>query len=148
MFIAHDLAVVKHVAHRIAVMYLGRVVELADSQALLAHPRHPNTQALLGAIPRPVPNPNGVRTLLSGDVPSPIHPPPGCHFHTRCPHAQAVCHQSAPPLTAVDGHAVACHLWRELQPQPVAPGPSQASANQLRLQQLQSAFSPLSARTP
>jgi len=148
LFIAHDLAVVKHVAHRIAVMYLGRVVELADSQALFAHPRHPYTQALLGAIPRPVPNPSGVRSLLSGDVPSPIHPPAGCHFHTRCPHAQALCQQSAPPLTAVDGHAVACHLWRDLPFPTVAPGPSPTSANQRRLQQLQSAFTPHSAPAP
>ena len=148
LFIAHDLAVVKHVAHRIAVMYLGRVVEIADSQALFAHPRHPYTQALLGAIPRPVPNPMGVRNLLSGDVPSPINPPSGCHFHTRCPHAQSACQQSAPPLAAVDGHAVACHLWRELPTQLPAPGPSPTSASQLRLQQLQSAFSPLSVPRP
>ena len=148
LFIAHDLAVVKHVAHRIAVMYLGRVVEIADSQALFAHPRHPYTQALLGAIPRPVPNPMGVRNLLSGDVPSPINPPSGCHFHTRCPHAQSACQQSAPPLAAVDGHAVACHLWRDLPAQAVATGPGMMTANQWRLQQLQSAFLPTHAPRP
>ena len=148
LFIAHDLAVVKHVAHRIAVMYLGRVVEIADSQALFAHPRHPYTQALLGAIPRPVPNPMGVRNLLSGDVPSPISPPSGCHFHTRCPHAQSACQQSAPPLAAVDGHAVACHLWRDLPAQAVATGPGMMTAHQWRLQQLQSAFLPAHAPRP
>lgn len=148
LFIAHDLAVVKHVAHRIAVMYLGRVVEIADSQALFAQPRHPYTQALLGAIPRPMPTPSGVRSLLSGDVPSPIHPPAGCHFHTRCPHAQAVCQQSPPPLSSVDGHAVACHLWRELPPQPLVGVAGPMSANQRRLQQLQSAFAPHSAAAP
>ncbi|CAN1546389.1 AppF ABC-type oligopeptide transport system, ATPase component [Burkholderiaceae bacterium] len=148
LFIAHDLAVVKHVAHRIAVMYLGRVVEIADSQALFAHPRHPYTQALLGAIPRPVPNPMGVRNLLSGDVPSPINPPSGCHFHTRCPHAQNACQQSAPPLAAVDGHAVACHLWRDLPALAVATGPGMMTANQWRLQQLQSAFLPTHAPRP
>ena len=148
LFIAHDLAVVKHVAHRIAVMYLGRVVEIADSHALFAHPRHPYTQALLGAIPRPVPNPMGVRNLLSGDVPSPINPPSGCHFHTRCPHAQSACQQSAPPLAAVDGHAVACHLWRDLPAQAVATGPGMMTANQWRLQQLQSAFLPTHAPRP
>jgi len=148
LFIAHDLAVVKHVAHRIAVMYLGRVVEIADSQALFAHPRHPYTQALLGAIPRPVPNPVGVRPLLSGDVPSPINPPSGCHFHTRCPHAQSACQHNAPPLAAVDGHAVACHLWRDLPAQPVATGPGMMTANQWRLQQLQSAFLPAHAPRP
>ena len=148
LFIAHDLAVVKHVAHRIAVMYLGRVVEIADSQALFAHPRHPYTQALLGAIPRPVPKLMGVRTLLSGDVPSPINPPSGCHFHTRCPHAQSACQQSAPPLAAVDGHAVACHLWRDLPAQAVATGPGMMTAHQWRLQQLQSAFLPTHAPRP
>jgi oligopeptide transport system ATP-binding protein len=148
LFIAHDLAVVKHVAHRIAVMYLGRVVEIADSQALFAHPLHPYTQALLGAIPRPVPNPMGVRNLLSGDVPSPISPPSGCHFHTRCPHAQSACQQSAPPLAAVDGHAVACHLWRDLPAQAVATGPGMMTAHQWRLQQLQSAFLPTHAPRP
>lgn len=148
IFIAHDLAVVKHIASHIAVMYLGRVVEIADSQALFAHPRHPYTQALLGAIPRPVPNPMGVRNLLSGDVPSPINPPSGCHFHTRCPHAQSACQQSAPPLAAVDGHAVACHLWRDLPAQAVATGPGMMTANQWRLQQLQSAFLPTHAPRP
>jgi oligopeptide transport system ATP-binding protein len=148
LFIAHDLAVVKHVAHRIAVMYLGRVVEIADSQALFAHPRHPYTQALLGAIPRPVPKLMGVRTLLSGDVPSPINPPSGCHFHTRCPHAQNACQHSAPPLAAPDGHAVACHLWRDLPAQAVATGPGMMTANQWRLQQLQSAFLPTHAPRP
>ena len=148
LFIAHDLAVVKHVAHRIAVMYLGRVVEIADSQALFAHPRHPYTQALLGAIPRPVPKLMGVRTLLSGDVPSPINPPSGCHFHTRCPHAQNACQHSAPPLAAPDGHAVACHLWRDLPAQAVATGPGMMTANQWRLQQLQSAFLPTPAPRP
>jgi len=89
-----------------------------------------------------------VRTLLSGDVPSPINPPAGCHFHTRCPHAQSACQQSAPPLAAPDGHAVACHLWRDLPAQAVATSPGTMTANQWRLQQLQSAFLPTHAPRP
>src|SRR5213076_2143265 len=115
VFIAHDLAVVKHIAHRVAVMYLGRVVETADKEALFAAPRYPYTQALLAAIPRPEPALRRARPVLGGDVPSPLQPPTGCHFHTRCPHAQPLCTRETPPLEATaDGHAAACHSWREL----------------------------------
>ena len=114
LFIAHDLAVVKHIATRIAVMYLGRIVELADKDALFATPRHPYTQALLSAIPRPDPDAPRDRVVVAGDVPSPLNPPAGCHFHTRCPHARARCASDVPPLESTDGHAVACHFWREI----------------------------------
>ena len=111
IFIAHDLAVVKHIAHRVAVMYLGRIVELADTRALFAAPRHPYTQALLSAIPRPQPGAAQGRRLLQGDVPNPIHPPSGCHFHPRCPHASERCRQETPRLREVaPGHQAACHL--------------------------------------
>ncbi|MFO1192080.1 MAG: dipeptide ABC transporter ATP-binding protein [Rhodoferax sp.] len=140
IFIAHDLAVVKHIAHRIAVMYLGRIVELADKDALFAAPRHPYTQALLSAIPLPQPGRVRATGLLTGDVPSPVNPPTGCHFHTRCPHARPLCAQQAPVLEPAQDRAVACHFWRELPPvnavQPAAaPGPEA-----LRLARLQAAF--------
>jgi len=113
LFIAHDLAVVKHISDRIAVMYLGKIVEYAPSEALYARPTHPYTQALIEAIP--VPDPTVKRSFkpLSGDVASPVNPPPGCHFHTRCPHAIERCRQEEPQLiqrgeTAKD-HLSACH---------------------------------------
>jgi oligopeptide transport system ATP-binding protein len=119
LFIAHDLAVVKHVAHRIAVMYLGRIVEIADKHALFASPQHPYTRALLAAIPQPNPQLRGSVTPLGGELPSPINPPPGCHFHTRCPYAEAICRAEDPalrPATGQSSHLTACHLVEKLPP--------------------------------
>jgi oligopeptide/dipeptide ABC transporter ATP-binding protein len=143
LFIAHDLAVVKHIADRIAVMYLGRIVETASKAALFAAPRHPYTQALLEAIPRPEPGGGRARRLVGGDVPSMLAPPPGCHFHTRCPHARERCRVEVPALVPDGdaGRAVACHFWREIAPPTGATErvalPSAAAA---RLAQLQAAF--------
>jgi len=112
LFVSHDLGVVEHVGHRIAVMYLGRIVEMADARDLYAQPRHPYTESLLSAVPVPDPTVKRHRIVLQGDVPSPISPPSGCHFHTRCPIAQkGLCDRERPQLKDVGaGHTVACHL--------------------------------------
>ena len=115
IFIAHDLAVVKHVSDRIAVMYLGEVVETATAKDIYATPRHPYTQALISAIPMPDPTADRDRIVLVGDVPSPIDPPSGCRFHTRCRYAREDCGQRKPEVEAVrNGASVACHYWRGL----------------------------------
>ena len=111
IMISHNLAVVSHVADRVAVMYLGRVVETAPREALFFDARHPYTQALLSAVPEPVPGRRRARQVLQGDVPSPAKPPKGCHFHPRCPIAQPRCAEEVPlPRVVAPGHAVACHL--------------------------------------
>ncbi|SDB06808.1 ABC transporter ATP-binding protein [Belnapia rosea] len=117
LFIAHDLAVVKHMADRVAVMYLGRIMEVADKRSLFANPRHPYTRALLSAIPQPDPRRRGMVKPLGGDVPSPLNPPPGCRFHTRCPHAEAICREVEPPdVEVAPGHRSACHFAAALPP--------------------------------
>jgi oligopeptide transport system ATP-binding protein len=112
LFISHDLAVVKHVATRVAVMYLGRIVESAPTNRIFAEPRHPYTQALLAAVPVLSAAGRKPRCLLPGDPPSPLAPPSGCHLHPRCAHAADVCARDRPNLEATDNHATACHLWR------------------------------------
>ncbi len=112
LFIAHDLSVVEHVSHRIMVMYLGKIAEMAESDALFDRPRHPYTESLLYSIPSADPSLKGKkRRVLAGDVPNPADPPSGCYFHTRCPYAQEICKTTAPPLKEVaEGHHSACHF--------------------------------------
>lgn len=111
LFISHNLAVVEHISHHIAVMYLGRIVEKADTRTIFTRAQHPYTEALLSAVPVPDPAIRRQKRVLQGDVPSPVKPPPGCHFHTRCPYAVARCKVEVPPLREIaPGHQVSCHL--------------------------------------
>ncbi len=111
LFISHNLAVVEHISHQIAVMYLGRIVEYADTRSIFTNAQHPYTEALLAAVPVPDPAIKRKKIVLQGDVPSPVKPPSGCHFHTRCPYAVQRCKVESPPLREIaPGHHVSCHL--------------------------------------
>jgi peptide/nickel transport system ATP-binding protein len=111
LFISHDLAIVEHMTHRVAVMYLGKIVELGPKRSIFAAPKHPYTEALLSAVPVPEPGAGRQRIILRGDVPSPVNPPKGCRFHTRCPYAFDRCRIEEPPLRPLEsGRSAACHL--------------------------------------
>jgi peptide/nickel transport system ATP-binding protein len=115
LFVAHDLSVVEHVSDRVAVMYVGRIVELAPTRVMYTKPLHPYTEALISAAPRPDPEVKKERIILQGEVPSPANPPPGCHFHPRCPYAQPVCSQETPSLREIQpGHFARCHFAESL----------------------------------
>jgi oligopeptide transport system ATP-binding protein len=127
LFISHDLSMVRHIADRVAVMYLGRIAELSPREALYDRPLHPYAEALLSAVPEPDPDGEGSRQriILKGDVPSPANPPQGCAFCTRCPRVMTVCHSLRPPLIEVaPGRQVACHLY----PSPISPALTDATA--------------------
>jgi peptide/nickel transport system ATP-binding protein len=116
MFIAHDLGVVQHISDRVAVMYLGRIVEMAETTELFEIPQHPYTEALLSAVPQPDPKKKTARILLTGEVPSPVNPPSGCYFHPRCRYAQDICKEQRPAFEEVtSGHYAACHFSKEFQ---------------------------------
>ena len=112
LFISHDLRVVEHISHRVAIMYLGKVVEIANSETIYRDAKHPYTRALLSAVPVPDTDRKKERVILEGDVPSPVNPPSGCAFHPRCAYREALCSQTEPPLDfSADGHGVACHVF-------------------------------------
>jgi oligopeptide/dipeptide ABC transporter ATP-binding protein len=116
LFVAHDLSVVEHVSDRIAVMYVGKLVEMADTEELLGHPLHPYAEALISAVPPADPDIRLDRIILEGDVPSPANPPPGCVFHPRCRYAKDVCSQEEPELVEIEpGHYASCHFAAELR---------------------------------
>ena len=124
LFISHDLAIVEHMTHRVAVMYLGKIVETASKRRLYARPRHPYTQALLASIPAPRPKLRGARRHLEGEIPSALAPPPGCRFHTRCPYAEEICKRDEPVVRELEpGHFAACHLAERIP----APAPRSVS---------------------
>ena len=141
IFVSHDLAVVKHIADRVAVMNLGGIVETADAQALFAAPRHPYSRALLSAIPVPKPRAKRSRILLQGEMPSALNPPPSCRFHTRCPYVIDRCRVEPPPLLLADAarHATACHRTAELPPADALVGADNAMSS--TLERLVAAFS-------
>jgi peptide/nickel transport system ATP-binding protein len=123
LFIAHDLSVVKHISNRVAVMYLGKIVETAASEELFSNPKHPYTEALMSAVPLPNPDYDTEEILLEGDVPSPVNPPSGCYFHPRCRYTQSLCEQEAPIYRDLGGeHFVSCHLADSLRLRPVSDG--------------------------
>lgn len=123
LFIAHDLSVVKHISNRVAVMYLGKIVETAASEVLFLDPKHPYTEALMSAVPIPKPDHNVEEIILAGDVPSPVNPPSGCYFHPRCRYAQTACEEEAPIYRDLGGeHFVACHFADSLNLSPMSGG--------------------------
>jgi oligopeptide transport system ATP-binding protein len=140
IFISHDLAVVRHIADRVAVMYLGEIVEIGTKQAVIGAPRHPYTQALLAAVPRPEVTRNVPREVPQGDVPSPLNPPSGCRFHPRCSHAAARCREERPALTALpDGREVACHRVAEIPPWSISVSGELSPVVRLRIQTIEAA---------
>jgi oligopeptide transport system ATP-binding protein len=148
IFIAHDLAVVRHIADRIAVMYLGEIVEIGDKHAVTGSPRHPYTRALLSAVPRAEAG-RERRAIAQGDVPSPLNPPSGCRFHPRCPYAEARCRSETPQArTLQDGRQVACHLQDEIPPWPAAGGAGIDPVVRKRLEVLATAAKAKSAAIP
>jgi oligopeptide/dipeptide ABC transporter ATP-binding protein len=136
VLIAHDLAVIRHMSDRVAVMYLGKIVEQGTTDELFENPRHPYTRALLDAIPDLDDKDGASRARIEGEMPSPLAPPPGCAFHTRCPHATDLCRTKVPPpVTTSDGHMTACHHWQDIPIIPRKTTPrNQSSATQARLE--------------